>query len=158
MPIKRSAGSSIDRLPAMFSTKGQTTGFDVAVGFCYWSWPFTFLHQNSSQIDGTQACTAHFSSDFIPKICFCHTLKLHLASRFGLSKAPATRQRAEEGQGLEEGTTAAGCGQGFHEEGPWFAAWSSVGGMACPTVSSTHSGSLRFHAGAKVRPSAFFNL
>lgn len=99
MPIKWSAGSSVDRLPAMFSTKRQMTGFDVVVGFCYWSWRFIFLHQISSQMDVTQAYknTFFFLPDFIPKICFCCTFKLHLADQFGISNSP-TRYRVGRGQ------------------------------------------------------------
>lgn len=44
----------------MFSTKRQMPGFDVVVGFCYWSWRFIFLHQISSQMDVTQAYETHF--------------------------------------------------------------------------------------------------
>lgn len=121
----------------MFSAKRQMTSFDVMVGFCYWSWRFIFSHQISSQIDVTQAYETHFfSSDFIPKICFCCTFKLHLADWVWNLKCP-TRYRAGEGKGLWELTGACTVSANLSEEEQWCAAFSSRLRMALLPVFST---------------------
>ena len=65
-----------------------------------------------------------FSSDFIPKICFCCTFKLHLADWVWNLKGP-TRYRAGEGQGLWEYPAAYTVSANLSVGGPRCAAGSS---------------------------------
>lgn len=100
MPIKWSVGCSLDLLAChVFSQKADDKLW-CGGWFLLLKLAFYLLASDFFPIDVTQAYKTHFSLDFIPKICFCCTFKLHLVDRFGISKTPPMRYRVEEGEGL----------------------------------------------------------
>lgn len=137
MPIKWSTGCSLDPLAChVFSQKADDKlwcdGWFLLLKLAFYLLASDFF---SNWCDSGIRNT-FFSSDFIPKICFCCTFKLHLADWVWNLKCP-TRYRAGEGKGLWELTGACTVNANLSEEEQWCAAFSSRLRMALLPVFST---------------------